>query len=105
MIGPYVLAENRRAEFFGQSEGVSLGGILRFACNKSLTILQQESDYIDGIGDSPADLRKTARFNVKYGADSQRAAWRPARGYLRIAEKVVFVMKDGKVVRNPGPLK
>jgi imidazolonepropionase-like amidohydrolase len=29
----------------------------------------RESDYTDGIADSPADLRKAVRFNVKYGAD------------------------------------
>jgi len=29
----------------------------------------RDSDYTDGIADSPADLRKAVRFNVKYGAD------------------------------------
>jgi imidazolonepropionase-like amidohydrolase len=29
----------------------------------------RESDYTDGVADSPADLRKAVRFNVKYGAD------------------------------------
>ena len=29
----------------------------------------REPDYTDGIADSPADLRKAVRFNVKYGAD------------------------------------
>jgi imidazolonepropionase-like amidohydrolase len=29
----------------------------------------RELDYTDGIADSPADLRKAVRFNVKYGAD------------------------------------
>jgi len=29
----------------------------------------RESDYSDGIADSPADLRKAVRFNVMYGAD------------------------------------
>ncbi len=29
----------------------------------------RESDYTDGIADSPAELRKAVRFNVKYGAD------------------------------------